>query len=153
MLKFTNVPASEAGHKTIQCRVNPKCIIAEGAWGTVFWATPARAQLLANVGAVEIISGTPAPSETPRVGPSETKPAGPAEVKQGPEPEVRVDEDPNVSSAAAPDGQSTDSAASVDAAPAEPSSASEAGPASPSSIAPRSRRGGRRAGLPAKSSS
>lgn len=147
MLKFTNLPASEAGYKTVQCRVKPKCIIAEGAYGAVFWATPARAKLLCDVGAIEIISGTETgPTHRPQVGPAETKPAGAAERKAPAEPEVKADEDPNASSAGAQGGQSTDSAVSADVASAEPSSASEVAPASPASNVSRSRRGGRRAG-------
>jgi hypothetical protein len=77
--------------KTAQLRVKRKAIIAEGAGGTIFWATPARARLLIDAGACELMNAQSA------IGPSQTKPQEPAEKK---------------SLAAAPAGPSTDSASS-----------------------------------------
>ncbi|MFA6204494.1 MAG: hypothetical protein WC710_15050 [Gallionella sp.] len=81
--------------KTAQLRVKRKAIIAEGAGGTIFWATPSRARLLIDAGACELMNAN-VPAR-PAIGPSETKPQEPAEKKF---------------SAAAPAGPSTDSASS-----------------------------------------
>jgi hypothetical protein len=74
--------------KTAQVRIKPRCIIAEGASGTIVWLTPSRARLLIDGGAVELVN---------TVGPTETKPVGATEKKSLP---------------AAPAGPSTDSASS-----------------------------------------
>jgi hypothetical protein len=64
-------------HKTAQLRIKRKAILPEGAAGTIFWATPSRARLLLDAGAVELLN-----AEQPAVGPAETKPAGPTETKE-----------------------------------------------------------------------
>lgn len=83
--------------KTAHLRVKHKRIIAEGTGGTIFWATPSRARLLIDAGAVELMNG-------PRlVGPAETKPAEPLEKKEHGSKKFL---------AAVPDGRSTASALS-----------------------------------------
>jgi hypothetical protein len=84
--------------KTAQLRVKRKAIIAEGGGGTIFWATPSRAQLLIDAGAVELMN-----AEQPTIGPAATKPAGPTQTKEPIE---------KKSSATAPAGPSTDLAQS-----------------------------------------
>lgn len=100
--------------KTAQLRVKRKAIIAEGSGGTIFWATPSRARLLIDAGAVELMNAD-VPAQ-PVIGPSETKPQEPAEKKF---------------SAAAPAGLSTDSASLSQPGAAAPLSASEEAPALP----------------------
>lgn len=73
--------------KTTQLRIRPRCIIAEGAGGSIVWVTPSRARLLIDGGAAELVNA----------GPSETKPVGALEKK---------------SLAAVPAGPSTDSVSS-----------------------------------------
>jgi hypothetical protein len=102
--------------KTAQLRVKRKAIIAEGAGGTIFWATPSRARLLIDAGAVELMNAMPV------AGPSETKPAGPAQTKEPIEKKF---------SAAAPVGPSTDSALSSQPGAVAQLYASLEAPASP----------------------
>ena len=73
--------------KITQVRIKPRCIIAEGAGGSIVWMTPSRARLLIDAGGVELVN----------IGPSEIKPVGATEKK---------------SLAAVPAGPSTDSASS-----------------------------------------
>ena len=84
--------------KTAQCRVIGNSIIAEGCSGTIFYATPTRARLLIDAGAVVLVN-TVGPSNAQVVGPSETKPTGPQEKK--------------TSLTDSTDGHSTDSPAST----------------------------------------
>lgn len=103
--------------KTAQLRVKPRCIIAEGGDGTIFWATPARACALLDAGAAVLMN-----AEQPAIGPSQTKPANASEIKEPVEKKFF---------AAAPVGPSTDSAlSSQHGAAAQPSASAEA-PASP----------------------
>lgn len=106
--------------KTAQLRIKPKCIIGEGTGGTIFWATPARARLLIDAGAVVLMNaGVPARRV---VGPGQTKPAGASEIKESLE---------KKSSAVVPAGRSTGSASSSGTGAAAPSFASAEAPASP----------------------
>jgi hypothetical protein len=97
--------------KTAQLRVKRKAIIAEGSGGTIFWATPSRARLLIDAGAVDLMN-----ADVPAIGPSETKPQEPAEKKY---------------SATAPAGPSTASVLSSQPGAVAPLPALEEAPASP----------------------
>ncbi len=123
--------------KTAQCRIKPRRIIAEGCGGTIFWATPTRARLLIDVGAVELVNMVPVqagPVATRPIGPTEAPVAGPSEVKEPPE---------KRSSAVVPDGPSIDSQSSSEPGTAALSSASAAGLLSPERISPPSKKRGR----------
>ena len=102
--------------KTAQLRIKRKAIIAEGGGGTIFWATPTRARLLLDAGAVELMNAEVT------AGPAETKPAGPAQTKEPIE---------KKSSAAASAGPSTASASSSQPGAVAQLYASLEAPASP----------------------
>jgi len=106
--------------KTAQLRIKPNRIIAEGTGGTIFWATPARARLLIDAGAVVLMNA--GVLARPVIGPGQTKPAGASETKEPVE---------KKSSAADPAGRLTDSAPSSGTGPAAPLFASAEDPALP----------------------
>ncbi len=126
--------------QTAQLRVKPRCIIAEGSGGMIFYATPSRARALIDAGVVDLLNA--APANAPAAGPSETPSAGPGEFKEPAE---------KKSSAADPAGRSTDSASSSVRGTAALSSASAGDLVSPQRRSPRSPRRARRV-LPASES-
>lgn len=95
--------------QTVQVRVRPNKIVDGHSGGTVYWTTPARARLLADQQAIDIIGAPP-------LGPTETKPAEPTAGKSSDAPST---------------GHSIGSASSSPSGEETSRSASEAAPASP----------------------
>ncbi len=130
--------------KHVQLRIKQRCIIAEGSGGQIFYATPKRARLLIDAGAVELLNTAAVKrglerfaAAGPVVGPEEQPAAGPSEFKVEKFAEKK-------SSAAVPDGHSTDSASSSAPGTAALSSVSAAALVSPQRRSPRSPRRARR---------